>query len=312
MNTKLKLDFGGYQKPASIHNQAATRFGEVLRERLGEKIDFQLIGNVLELGRKSGDLPVMVESGELSCCYISTVRFTRWVPELAVIDLPFVVRDRASVQRVLSFENRSTLGAFFKQRFEESSPFRLLGLWDNGFRHLSNKVRPIRTPADCRGLNIRTQMSASHGEALSALGFVPIPADVKEFVEQIGGERFDAQDNPLTNIYNFGVHHYHRHITLSGHFFGASAMICNAAQYAAWPANVRAAVDEAAVIATAYQHQLAAAEDAVILAKIDPRENDLVDLTRDERAGFVAAMAPVLEKYRSRFTPRLFEMLAGE
>ncbi len=301
------LKFGGYQKPASIHNQAAARFGELLRERLGSKLTFELIGDVLALGRKSGDLPSMVESGELSCCYISTVRFTKWVPELAVIDLPFVVRSRASVQRAFNGD----LGVFFKKRFAESSPFRLLGLWDNGFRQLTNKVRPIRAPADCVGLKIRTQMSASHGEALSTLGFVPIPADVKEFVEQIGGDRFDAQDNPLTNIYNFGGHRYHRHITMSGHFFGASAMICNAAHYAAWPAEVRAAVDEAAVIATAYQHQLAADEDAVMRAKFDPRENEIVELAPVERAAFVAAMEPVLASYRARFEPRLFAMLAG-
>jgi TRAP-type C4-dicarboxylate transport system substrate-binding protein len=154
-------------------------------------------------------------------------------------------------------------------------------------------------------------MSASHGEALAALGFVPIPADVKEFTEQIGGDRFDAQDNPLTNTYNFGVHKYHRYITLSGHFFGASAMICNAAHYAAWPVEVRTAVDECAVIATAHQHKLAAEEDAVIRAKLDPRENDIVELTPAEHAAFVAAMAPVLAKYRSGLDARLFEMLAG-
>ena len=178
----VNLKFGGYQKPASIHNQAATRFGALLRERLGDAVAFELIGNVLDLGHKSGDLPLMVESQELQCCYISTVRFTRWVPELAVIDLPFVVKDRPSVQRAFNGE----FGAFIKKRFAESSPFRLLGLWDNGFRHLTNRVRPIRTPADCVGLRIRTQMSASHGEALSSLGFVAIPADVKEFTEQIG------------------------------------------------------------------------------------------------------------------------------
>lgn len=302
-----KISFGGYQKSASIHNRAAAHFGKLLRERLGGGLDFHLIGDVLALGRKSGDLPLMVESGELSCCYISTVRFTRWVPELAVIDLPFVVRDRLTVQRAINGE----LGAYFKRRFAEASPFRLLGLWDNGFRHLTNKVRPIRTPADCRSLKIRTQMSASHGEALAALGFVPIPADVKEFTGQIGGERFDAQDNPLTNTYNFGVHKYHRHITLSGHFFGASAMICNAARYAAWPAEVRSAVDECAVLATAYQHQLAAEEDAVIRAKLDPRENEIVELTPAEHAAFVAAMAPVLVRYRGTLDARLFEMLAG-
>jgi TRAP-type C4-dicarboxylate transport system substrate-binding protein len=51
------------------------------------------MGNVMNLGRMSGDLPQMVSSGELTC-YLSTVRFTQWVPEIAVIDLPFIVKDR--------------------------------------------------------------------------------------------------------------------------------------------------------------------------------------------------------------------------
>lgn len=303
----ITFKFGGYQKPASIHNQAALRFGEALCDRLGACANFQLTGNVLDLGRKSGDLPVMVEQGELSFCYISTVHFMCWVPELAVIDLPFVVKDRTSVQRALNGE----LGALFKWRFAKTSPFRLLGLWDNGFRHLTNKVHPIRTPADCKGLRMRTQMSASHGEALAALGFIPIPSDVKEFTEQIGGDRFDAQDNPLTNTYNFDVHKYHRYITMSGHFFGASAMICNAAHYAAWPADVRVAVDEAAAVATACQHQLAAAEDAAILARIDSRENEVTELTPTEHAAFVMAMQPVLAKYRGQIDARLFDLLEG-
>jgi TRAP-type transport system periplasmic protein len=308
----ITIRFGGYQKPASIHNRAAARFGEVLRDKLAgrEELDFQLIGDILSLGRKSGDLPLMVESGELTCCYISTVRFTRWAPELGVLDLPFVVRDRASVQRALNVTH-GEFGALMRRRFDENSPFRLLGLWDNGFRHLSNKVRPIRAPEDCRGLKIRTQMSASHGAAFAALGFTPVPADVKEFVEQIGGARFDAQDNPLTNIYNFGVHQFHRYITLTSHFFGASAMVCNASMYAAWPADVRAAIDEAAAIATQYQHALAAAEDAEIMRKFDARENEIITLTPAERARFVAAVAPMMEEYRARFEPRLFDWLAG-
>jgi TRAP-type C4-dicarboxylate transport system substrate-binding protein len=304
----VNLKFGGYQKPASIHNQTAARFGELLCARLGGALDFQLTGNVLDLGRKSGDLPSMVESGELACCYISTVRFTRWVPELAVIDLPFVVTDRPSVQRAL----RGGFGAHMKRRFAESSPFRLLGLWDNGFRHLTNRVRPIHTPVDCQGLKMRTQMSASHGEALSALGFVPIPADVKEFVEQVGDDRFEAQDNPLTNTYNFGVHKFHRYITLSGHFFGASAMIVNAQWYAQQPVAVQTALDECAAAATVYQHQLAAAEDDVILKKLDPVENEIVILTSVQRAAFVRAMEPVLKKYRGSIDAQVFRLLSGE
>ena len=302
---RLALKFGGYQPPASIHNQAATRFGELLTQRLGDRVAFELIGSVLDVGRLSGDLPLMVEKGELSFCYMSTVRFTSWVSELQLLELPFLVRDRAAVWRALDGE----LGALLIRRMHERTPFRVLGLWDNGFRHLTNKVRPIRTPADCRGLRIRTQMSELHGEVFRALGFQPIAADIKRFVAEIAGDSFDAHDNPLTNIYTFGVHRHHRHITLTSHFFGASFFICNAREYAEWPADVRAAVDEAAPEATALQRRLAASEDADVLAKLDPRENEVVHLTAAEHAAFVAAAEPVLAKYRALLDPQLFALL---
>lgn len=303
--TPIVLKFGGYQKPASIHNRAAARFGEFLKQKLGSRIAFELIGNVLDLGRQSGDLPDMVEKGELSCCYISTVRFSKAVPEFRLLELPFLVKDRETVYRAFDGE----FGEFLERRMREATPFRLLGLWDNGFRHLSNKVRPIRKPEDCRGLRIRTQMSELHGEVFRALGFEPIAADVKEFVERIAADRFQSQDNALTNIYNFGVHHHHRYITLTGHLFGAAVMLCNEERYHGWPPEVRADVDEAARDATAYQHRLAAAEDAEILKKLDPRENEVMRLTVAERTAFVKAVGPVLAKYRKELDPKLFDYL---
>jgi TRAP-type C4-dicarboxylate transport system substrate-binding protein len=304
-STKPAIRFGGYQEPASIHNRAAARFGEALRDRLGERVDFELIGSIVRLGRPAGDLVPMVERGELSFCYMSTVRFSRAAPELELLELPFVVADRAVAFRALDGE----YGALARRQVDAKTGCRLLEYWDNGVRHLSNKVRPIRTPDDCRGIRIRTQTSELHGEVFRALGFEPIASDIKEFVEQIGGDRFQAQDNPLTNIYNFGVHRHHRYITLTGHFWGASALVCNAAHYAGWPAEVRAAVDAAAREATAYQRQLAAAEDAEILAKLEPVENDVIRLGVSERAAFVRAVQPVLDRHRRRLDPKLFAYL---
>jgi TRAP-type transport system periplasmic protein len=301
----IAIKFGGYQPPASIHNRAARRFGELLEQKLGDRITFELIPSVLDLGRSSGDLPVMVEEGELSFCYMSTVRFTRWVRGLQLLELPFLIRDRRTVWAALDGE----LGEQFIRGLHETTPFRVLGLWDNGFRHLTNRVRPIRRPEDCRGLRIRTQMSELHGEAFQALGFVPIAADIKQFVQEIAGNTFDAHDNPLTNIYTFGVHRYHRYITLSSHFFGASLMICNEHHYRSWPPDVRAAVDEAAPQATALQRQLAASEDQDVLVKLDPRENEVIQLTAAEHGAFVEAVQPMLARYRKQLDPRLFASL---
>jgi len=301
--SRLVLKLGGYQPPASIHNEAGRRFGAALARRLGDRVAFELIGSVLDLGRPSGDLPVMVEGGELSFCYMSTVRFTGWVPELQLLELPFLIRDRATAWQALD----GALGRRFVERMHAVSPFRVLGLWDNGFRHLTNRVRPIRRPDDCRGLRIRTQMSELHGEVFEALGFVPIAADIKRFVAEIAGDSFDAHDNPLTNIYTFGVHRHHRHITLTSHFFGASFLIANARQYDGWPDDVRAAVDDAAREATAIQRRLAASEDDDVLARLDPRDNDVVHLTAAEHAAFVAAVEPVLARHRERLDPTLLE-----
>lgn len=305
--TPIRITFGGYQPPASIHNRAAQRFGEVLEQKLGDRIRFELIGSVLELGRPSGDLPVMVESGELSLCYMSTVRFTGWVPELQLLELPFLIRDRRAVWAALDGE----LGARFTRHLHATTPFRVLGLWDNGFRHLTNRVRPIHRPADCRGLRIRTQMSKLHGEVFRALGFIPMIVDIKQFVQEVAGDTIDAHDNPLTNIYNFGVHRHHRYITLSSHFFGASLMIANASQYQSWPPDVQAAVDEAAHQATVLQRQLAAGADEEVLAQLDPRDNEVTRLTATEHAAFVEAVQPVLARYRTQLDPKLFAYLEG-
>jgi len=303
--TPIVLKMAGYQAPESIHNQAAERFGRRLCDRLGDRVRFELVPSVLDLGHPSGELVPMVERGAFTCCYMSTVRFSEKVPECRIFELPFVVRDRHRAWTALDGE----FGAYLKRRIRATTQCVALGFWDNGFRHLTNKVRPIRRPEDCQGLTIRTQMTPLHGETFSALGFEPIAADIKEFVEQIGGDRFHAQDNPLTNIYVFHVHDFHRYITLTGHLWGASVFACNRAQYESWPADVRAAVDAAAAEATALQRQLAEAEDTDALARLDPGRNEVIPLTEAEHAAFVAAVQPVVERHREGLDPKLFAYL---
>ena len=305
--TAIHLRFGGYQEPASVHNQAAGRFLDLLKKRLGDRISCELIGSVLKIGRGSGELVPMVESGELSFCYMSTVRFSKVAPELQLLELPFMVKDRAAAFRALD----GGFGEAARAKIDSKTKCRLLGYWDNGFRHLSNRVHPIRRPEDCRGIRIRTQMSDLHGEVFRALGFEPVKSDIKEFVEQVAGDRFQGQDNPLTNIYNFGVHKHHRYITLSAHFWGASAFVCNAAQYAGWPKDVQDVVNAAAKEATAYQRQLAAAEDAEIMRKLDPAQNEVIELSETERGAFRKAVQPVLDKYRRELGPELFSQLGA-
>jgi TRAP-type C4-dicarboxylate transport system substrate-binding protein len=303
--SKISIRFGGYQNPDSIHNQSAIFFGQQLKEHFKDQLDFELIGNVMNHGRKSGDLPEMVSSGELTCCYISTVRFTEWVPEVAIIDLPFIVKDRQTVQN--AFRNR--FGNFLKKRFLESSPFHLMGIWDNGFRHITNSIGSIHSPEDCKGLNIRTQMSQIHVDSLRSMGFNPIPIDVKDFIAQINTGRFNAQDNPLTNTYNFGVHNYHRYITLTGHFFGGTAFICNRQIYDSWTKDFQDTFDEISKLATEFQWQLATKEDELMIHKFSMQDVIINKISADQKKVFIQSVEPVIHKYRQSFNPEIFAML---
>ncbi len=293
--------FGGYQPPASVHSRAAN----VLGEALGDQVDFQLRPNVIKQGHKAADLLTMVESGELTMCYFSSSYLADRVPEFALLDLPFVITSRDQAYGALDGE----LGALLADKLAASSGFRILGFWDNGFRHFSNRIRPIRTPEDCAGLRIRTLFSELHTETFKLLGFDPVQLDVKELISAVQVGEIAAQDNPLTNIYNFDIHKFHRHITLSSHFFGAAAVLCNRQAHDGWSGETRQAVVAAVAEATAAQRGFASAEDAHVMAELGPSENDIVDLTAQERAAFQNQVAPIVERQIERFGPALFDLL---
>jgi TRAP-type C4-dicarboxylate transport system substrate-binding protein len=114
----------------------------------------------------------------------------------------------------------------------------VLGFWDNGFRHVRNRERPIRTPKNCAGLKIKTQMAPVLDESLKKLGFEPVQLDIKFLLERINDGDIDAQKIPLTSIYNFNMHKHHPHITLTGHILGVSLFLCNKNTCDGWPPEI--------------------------------------------------------------------------
>ncbi|MEQ8193623.1 MAG: TRAP transporter substrate-binding protein, partial [Rhodospirillales bacterium] len=302
---------GGYQGAGSIHSRAARLFGAALAREWGGgenggALDFDFEPDILRRGHKSGDILPLVEHGTFDVSYMATIRFSAAVPELRLFELPFLIEDRAKIFKALD----GALGDVFKKRILESTPFRILGFWDNGFRHLTNKVRPIRTPEDCRGLRLRIQMSDFLREGFERMGFEPVTIDIRDFLAAIATDMVDGQENPLTSIVNFGMEKHHRYITLTGHIFGVVLLFCNAATFASWPGPVRAAVERAAAEASLAQRELAAAEDARILKALDPAQNEVIEPSSAERAAFAATAAPLRERCRAALGPELFRHLA--
>lgn len=299
------MRFGGYQGSNSVHTAAAKTFGSKLLETHNSTVNFELEQSVQDLGYKAGDLPKMVASEELDFCYISSVRFAGAVAEISIFELPYLINNRATLFSALDGE----LGDFYCQRLEAETPLKILGFWDNGFRHISNSVRPIRTPEDCQGMAIRTQMSALHGDTFRAFGFNPTGTDINDFLTTIETDRFQAQDNPLTNTYIFDIHKHHRYITLSGHFFGLTLFLCKREVYESWPDELQNSVVEAAKIATAQQRQQASEQDEFVLSKLRSNGNEVAVLEPEERKAFEEKVAPLQDKYGEKFGPELFELL---
>lgn len=300
------IRFGGYQPPESIHNRAAAAFGDALGVRCGDNIRFDFDGDITAAGHNAADLLDLVENGDLTLCYFSASYLAARVPEFALLDLPFTIRSRAHAYAVLD----GPLGRILSDKLADRTAFRLLAFWDNGFRHFSNACRPIRTPEDCQGLRIRTLFSELHRETFSRLGFIPVPLDVSALVPAVEAGDIDAQENPLTNSYNFGIFQHHRYVTLSGHFFGAAVLLCHRESFESWASDVRDGIIEAASEATALQRKLAAEEETNVLARLDPDRNEVHTLTADERTRFEAVLAPLIAEQRQAFGNRLFGMIA--
>lgn len=300
-----RIRFGGYQGPNSVHTRAIVVFARALKQRLGAEVALQVDANVAALGHRAADLLPLVESGAFDLCYFSSSYLAARVPALGVLDLPFAIGTRDGLFAALD----GALGARLQAAIAEATGYRALAFWDNGIRHLSNRVRRIRRPADCAGLTIRTQNNSFHHEVFRALGFEPVAIDPSELPAAVASGRVDAQENPLTNLVNFGIHRHHPYVSLSAHLFGVAPVLVNRARYDAWSEALRAGVQAALAEATATQRCFAREDDVTSLAMLAEAGNQVLEPSASERAAFAAAVAPVVEPERKRLDGELLDLL---
>ena len=225
------LHFAGYQPARSVHTRALHALRDSVASRAGGALAITVTDSIVATGRKAADLLSMVESGELDGCYFASSYLAARVPALGVFDQPFQAGAREAVFAGLDGD----AGTELAERVAAATAYRVLGWWDNGIRHISNAVRPIRTPADCVGLRLRTLDNAQHQAAFRRLGFQPMFIDVADLPRAVADRTVDAQENPLTNLVNFNLHAHHRHVSLTGHLLGIALLLVNRARYDALP-----------------------------------------------------------------------------
>ena len=147
----------------------------------------------MDFGYRAEDILWLVEHGLLTLGYQSSSYLTDRVPELGIVDLPFLFGNTQAARAAMD----GALGDVLARKVEERVNYRILGWFENGFRHISNRVRPLRLPADLSGLTIRVLPSKVQARTFELLGAVPMRMDLTEAIKMIAAGTIDAQENPL-------------------------------------------------------------------------------------------------------------------
>ena len=280
-----RIRIAGYQQPSSILSQALRRLADGIAQRAAGKVEISLTENVTAAGKRADALLAMTEADDLDICYFSSSYLAERVSSLELFDRPFAFADRREAYAKLD----GATGRAIRDEAACTTGFRVLDFWDNGFRHISNARAPIRGPADCAGLRIRTVNNAMHQAFFRRLGFEPVFIDIKDMVPAVANGTVDAQENPLTNIVNFELQRYHRFVSLTSHIFGVALLLTNGERFNGWPPEIQAAVHAAAAEATTAQRLAAAAEDAACHRRLAAEGVDIVPPTGLDRAAFLRA-----------------------
>ena len=240
----------------------------------GDDIDFKFVSDVGDLGYKAIDLLSLVEDGQIDCCYFFSSYLTERVNELNIFEIPFQISSREMVYNLLDGE----IGEYLSNKVELKTGYKVIGWWDNGIRHLSSNKKNIKSIDDCKNLIIRIAKNSMHKMAFESLGFTTKFVDVKNLKNAIIQNDIDTQENPLTNIINYGIEKYHKYITLSSHLYGTSILLCNKKKYYSWDKLFRDNLNNLTKRATAYQRQLAIDEDAKCMKYLKMNGAEIIEL----------------------------------
>jgi TRAP-type C4-dicarboxylate transport system substrate-binding protein len=261
----------------------------------------------MDEGRPNTDLFDLVESGEMFMCYFSSSYLGDRVPELNVIETPFLFEDLEHAHRALD----GLLGARLAEAVRSSTGFEVLGFWDNGFRHLTNRLRPVHSPEDCRGMKVRMQPNDIHEELIRCWGATPVAVELSEAIRIISNLEVDAQENPLANTAAYGVDKVHAHVTMTGHLYGTRGLWSNRETLEGLPDDLREIVTRAAAEAVAVQRDEAGTLESALRKRFESQGLRFVDLDPARRDAFRKASAPAIDKARALAPPELYDLAAA-
>ena len=317
--TLLALPLGGAQAQAPIvikfshvvapdtpKGKGADKFKELAEKYTNGRVKVEVYPNsqlykdkeeveALQLGAVQMLAPSLAKFGPLGA------------KEFEVFDLPFIIPDKPALRRV-------TEGQLGKKLFQklESKGIIGLGYWDNGFKVMSAN-KPLREPADFRGLKMRIQSSKVLEAQFRALGAIPQVMAFSEVYQGLQTGVVDGSENTPSNMYTQKHHEVQKYLTLSDHGYIGYAVIANKKFWDGLPADVKPQVEKAMADSTAYANEISGKENEEALAEMKKSgKTEFISLTPEQKAAWKAALDPVYKDMASRVGKDLLDEFVKE
>ena len=285
---KENLIIAGYQGSDSIHTKSV----EYFIDELSSDFITNFIMDITNDGDKASSLIEKTQHGETHASYLLSSYFEKILPEIQILDLPYLFNSRNEAYNSL----RSDLFNYIDNKLKNKN-LKLLGFWDNGIRHISSKIKLIKNLSDCKGQVIRTTPSPLHKEIFRKLGFIPKPLDVRDFKLAIEKNDIDAQENPLTNYWNFGIYKKQEFVSLTSHIFGFCLFVINDDYFNKLSDLNKKFLINKSKETTKFQRRLAISEDDILIKKIKSKNIIIKNIDQDGLENFKSATNNFHESY---------------
>ena len=242
-----------------------------------------------------------LQLGTIDLAIVSTGATLNFVPKTGVFDIPFLFRDLAHARKVLDGDIGQKMLAEFPKR-----GLIALAWGEQGFRELTNNVRPVATPADIKGLKIRTTENPIHIAAFRKLGVLATPMAWPEVATALQQGTIDGQENPMSVIVSAKLPQLQKYLSLTSHVYGPALILVSPSVYdglsAADKAKFKTAGQQAALAMRGYV-------DAVEKSGIEEVKKQGMQVNTVDHVAFVKAVEPVYPQYYKQFGKDLVESI---
>lgn len=285
-----------------------TMYKENVEKKSGGKVKVKIM-----LGGALGDENETVTKcsrGQIQAVAASTGALGSKVPELNVVELPFLFRNTDEADRVIDNVLTTEFEKIFKQRGL------ILGFWsENGYRNFGTSDKPVRSPSDLKGKKMRAQESQVHMMMYKAFGAAAVPIPTTEVPQALATKNVDGFDQALLYTIAAGWQQSIKYMTMSEHIYQPAAVAYNAAWYAKLPADIQKILIE--------EGRSVQGKGRKAVRKIQPELKEIlkaekitvVELTAQEKKVFEDKSVQVYEEFKKSFgatAAKLLDLIQAE